>query len=162
MKKEFPMNQMKTKYLLISASIHALFIFLLLFHFNLTQPIETIPENIENATSDLQIIELSQGPGKNNLDSDKFYWGIGIESTESFEHNSIYGLIPVLYITDVKQGYSAENAGLQIKDKIFLLNNQPMFGENNIKGDEPKQLYLTILRNGVIINVSLQRVKVYY
>lgn len=99
-----------------------------------------------------QIKEISQGEGSSSEDL-PFYWGIGI--TSSYQN----GMAVVEYVAS---GYCAEANGIKQYDLIAKLNGLPLGDNNDIKGEGPKKLDLTILRNGSIIKISMERCKVYY
>lgn len=162
MKKKFLTFLQTTKHLIYSLSIHLLIILLLSFNINLNKADEIITE--KNKNTDIEIIEINEGNdiNKKQIVSDKFYWGIGIISSANFENRSPYGLILIITVTEIKKGYSAYDSDLKIGDRIYLVNNDILSNQNDIKGDEPKHLILTILRNNNMLNINIKRVKVYY
>lgn len=163
MKKEQSLNQLKIKYFLHSFLIHFLIFTLLFVNINNDTPQPEIVQKNTLKNVPIEIIEttdLEEGTIKKQLEN--YYWGIGIETIQKFEQISSFGGLNVLEVISVKKGYSAFDANILVNDKILLLDGYPMNEENNIKGDGPKILYLTILRNNIIINILVKRVKVYY
>jgi C-terminal processing protease CtpA/Prc len=66
-------------------------------------------------------------------------------------------------IAEVHEGYSAESAGLRVGDVILLIDgSKPYDNSNDIRGEEPKDMVLTIKRDGKIFEVKISRCKVYY
>lgn len=104
----------------------------------------------ENTSNDVFIKPIGDQDGEENKN---FYWGLGI---------SVYDFGDVKFITDVSDGYNGELSGLKKGDEIIALNNLPLSEKNDIKGDSPAKLKLTIRRNNVIIIIYTERCKVYY
>ncbi len=155
------------KYLLSSFIIHLLFLFPLFLLNNNKINNDSfdngngINESQKINSTDVEIIEINEGEGKQVV-PENFYWGIGIGSSATFENISPYGLVLVIIVTSIKKGYSAYDSDLQIGDKIILVNNNVISNQNDIKGDSPKSLILTLIRNNSIINIAIDRVKVYF
>lgn len=174
---------MKKRYLILSTLIHIALVIGLLLQNNKSKEeqakneasnkisVELVEATKENKAGDKQgadkiyndIIELGES-GDKKLDEDKFYWGIGIRI--DYAVVDIYGSPFFGYkITDLYQGYCGEQAGIRINDFIYLVNGVKLdlVGEDqDIKGDKPKTLLLTVFRNNVIINVKVDRCKIYY
>lgn len=102
------------------------------------------------------IIPLA-GIGEASAELHNFYWGIGISSVEYYKDN-----MPVIEINEVALGYSAYDAGLQVGDIIVNIDGHSISEGNDIRGDGPKRLSLTIIRKWVTLLINLERVKVYY
>lgn len=102
-----------------------------------------------------QIVEIVPG-GIAEEKERAHYWGIGINiDNENYKGNLAY------IVTQVHSGYTAEFV-LQPKDVIILLDDQPISFTNEIRGEGPRRMKLTIIRNGSIIYVYIERCKVYY
>lgn len=126
----------------------------------------TVQENRPKTSSknskneDIKILGDSNGPKATN-----FYWGIGIMGPE--RENS---LIPDYFGTPIRtcviyvvfEGYGAYLGGVLPDDIIYEINGQPITAENDLRGDGPKQLNLTILRKNAKIHLTVNRTKVYY
>lgn len=147
------------KFILFSLFLHALpFLFLGSNANNEAQePQHSIPEKME-----IEVIPKADriktigenGESQENL---RYYWGLGMTSND-YKMGGYF----IHEITEINTGYNAELAGLQLGDKIFLINGEKIGSENQIRGDAPKDLLLTIYRNGAIISVKTKRGKVYY
>ena len=88
----------------------------------------------------------------------EFYWGIGIYSVSN---TTSTGAV-MLRVTSVVSGYAAETAGIRIDDIIISIDDQDMTETNNIRGDKPRRMVLTVVRNGATIRITLERTKVYF
>ena len=137
------------KYLLASLILHSLLLIP-----GMQASIPDVPVEVTFETTEPE----TKMPPKQNIvekstetadEEGTFYWGVGID----------VNLIDSVLITGVTPGYCGEAAGLKVGDIILSVNGS---ATGEIKGDEPKTLLLTILRNGVKINISVERCKVYY
>ena len=90
-----------------------------------------------------------------------FYWGIGI--SPDYEFRDMFGAEVFGYVVGkVYEGYCAYDAGVQVGDFIYLIDGQAMTEKNDIRGDGPRRMLLTIIRKNVTINLTVDRCKVYY
>lgn len=102
------------------------------------------------------VIQMGIGDKKNDKPKD-YYWGIGISYDWRTEANE------PMRVGYIYQGYSADLAGLESGDIILAVDGRPPNnGDNDIKGNGPKMLVLTIKRGDRIFDVNVPRVKVYY
>lgn len=148
------------KYLIVSLFLHLLLVISIGFKMNQEQQANTEGEKggeKQGYEIETQIIEIADGPGAEKKELKDFFWGIGVEIRYS-EHLGY----PAHIVTSVKSGYCAESNNILEGDIIYLVNDQPLDFINDIKGDEPKKLKLTINRNGSIIIKVFNRCKVYY
>lgn len=150
-----------TKYIFISTLIHVLVLSSLFINISEEQVVINNNTN-DNKVANVQIIEINENEGNNTPTPENFYWGIGIDSSIQFQNIIPYGLIPTVIVNSVKKGYSAYDSNLQVDDKIILVNGKIISGVNDIRGDAPKKLILTIIRNNYTIKIAVNRVKVYY
>lgn len=104
-----------------------------------------------------QIKELATGG--NGEEAKDFYWGLGISSTDAFDIST--GSYQYT-VTAIVIGYNGDKSGLKVDDRILLINGSPITNENSVRGDGPREMILTVLRNGVIILIKTERGKVYY
>lgn len=96
-----------------------------------------------------QIKELSDSG--DSEESTNFYWGLGI--TISMD----------MTIASITPGYNADLYGLQVGDKLLKMDGKDMsFQDNDITGPGPRKMLLTILRKSVIMDIQVERGKVYY
>lgn len=143
------------KFLFTSLILHLLPIFFLLPKID-TRP---IPEKTQVGSELVEIeIPVEKEEGDGEAPQRKFYWGIGIMTTDVYHLE--YGFI--IKVVNVYKGYSAMDAGLLVDDLIVLVDGKPITQNNDIKGDGPHSLSLTILRKDDMIKINLSRVKVYY
>lgn len=154
------------RYYFLSLLIHSLFLLTLLHKAKILQEksgmANTTGPNANGSESVMEIIEISP-IGDTKQEFKNFYYGLGITCDEYLLNIPDYGMTPTLLIRTVHSGYSAESSGLQAGDVIYLVNGQPVGDGNDVKGDEPKDLALTILKkDGRIIVINIKRVKVYY
>jgi C-terminal processing protease CtpA/Prc len=106
----------------------------------------------DKAGRDVNVIENVQENGDEASEKKNYYYGIGVSG---YYKNGAY------IIEQVYSGYSAESAGLRSGDMIELVNGlSPML--EDISGNGPRELELTILRNGLQILIKTRRVKVFY
>ena len=103
----------------------------------------------EENKDNVQIKEIGEDGQSENLN---FYWGLGIST--SYLGNKIF-------VTEVHPGYNGEAAGLKVGDIITLINDKEI-SEEDIRGNGPQKLKLTIWRNSGIIVIHTERGKVYY
>jgi hypothetical protein len=115
-----------------------------------------------NKGSSVNIIEFSALADGEKRELNNFYWGLGISCDEKLILIPGYGIMYSVIVEVVHSGYSGESSGLQPKDVIFQLDSKLIQPENDIKGDGPSNISLTIMRNGSIITINTKRVKVYY
>lgn len=100
-----------------------------------------------------QYIKIKElGTAGDSKENSKFYWGLGITTREMNSGD---------LITEVNSGYNGEAAGLMVGDFIIHVNGKPK-NQNEIRGNGPAKLVLTILRNNSIITINTERGKVYY
>ncbi len=110
-----------------------------------------------------EIIEFSVVSGDTVKPLNNYYWGLGLSCDEGIRYIPGYGQMFSVIIQIAHSGYSGESAGLQPGDVIFEINNKPIDYTNDLKGDGPANLLLTIMkRDGSIIKKTVPRVKVYY
>lgn len=112
-----------------------------------------VTEGNKQTGKDVQVIENVQDEvDATPKEKTSYYYGIGVSG---------YYSQGVYHIEKVYSGYSAESALLKPGDVVILVNGvSPML--EDISGDSPKELWLTILRNGQQILIKTRRVKVYY
>lgn len=112
-----------------------------------------VTESHNNPGRDVQVIENIQDEGDATpKEKTSYYYGIGVSG---------YYSQGVYHIEKVYSGYSAESALLLAGDVVKLVNGvSPML--EDISGDGPKELWLTVLRNGQQILIKTRRVKVWY
>lgn len=155
------------KFIIISLLLHSTF---LLFNpIEQTEPtvyeIEMVDNDSNSGTEKTDkkesVTKILEVGGEGDKVSTDHYYGVGIYSQEHLQEIPGYGIIQVVEITDVVIGYCGEEAGLRVGDMIVLVNGIEQSPENNIKGDGPKLLNLSIFRNGVTILISINRCKVY-
>lgn len=152
------------KYLVISLLIHTVSFVLITFNFNFKEKKEEKQQQKQNGMFSVEIIT----PKDSNSDSSvpikkpkNFFWGLGISVNP--EVRTILGVDFFGYeITKVYEGYCAEDAGILVGDYVYLINNEILGTDNDIKGEKPKKLRLTIERNRIIININTERCKIYY
>ena len=141
------------KCITVSFFIHCLVFSLLLSNQSITpgKEVET-PTEVElyeeNTNLNVQIKEL--GDGESETENNSYYWGLGIVVGDDGTILSVFS------------GYNGDKFGLDIGDIILKVNNKPYREEISIRGDGPAKLMLTISRNGSIINIQVERGKVYY
>lgn len=155
------------KYFLLSLLLHLSLVLAISFKMQQEEKQQQTEQGQEGSESDkkgqdvgIEIIEISDTV--NTEDQKKkelknFYWGIGITSSHTFSGPSEY-----VEVVDVASGYSAESAGLQRGDIIMEIDGLPISNINDIRGDKPRKMLLTINRKGVIVRIQIERVKVYY
>lgn len=109
---------------------------------------------------EVEIIELSESTtGKaEKKDDRRFYWGIGVHVNYVLFGNGY----PGTEIVSVAGGYCAEQAGIQVGDIIVKINGEYLDVNNQLDGEGPKKLVLTVLRKGSTITIITDRCKVYY
>ncbi len=163
------------KWLGASLILHVLpFILLGLFHTIQTEKQEEdkgTGNSERSGNRDIQVIEMVETASSNETkpqkDLTRFYWGIGV--TVEYDRIAIPGydyfgseFLFVEIIQSVHGGYCAEAAGIETGDIIFLINGDYIEPGNQLDGEGPSKLVLTILRNGRIVVIQLDRCKVYY
>ncbi len=116
-------------------------------------------EKDNQGKSDKRIVEL--GDSNSDETPKEWYWGIGIYSMRYLDTIPGYGYIAVTEITEIVSGYSADSSGLQVNDIIVLINGQPESPGNDLRGEGPKTLILTIRRKGQTVIIRVERCKVY-
>ncbi len=115
---------------------------------------------------DVQVIELVEAPSSETQakkDLERFYWGIGV--TVAYIPGDAVELPHIMLaerIEMVHSGYCAEAAGILPGDIIYLVNGDYIEPGNQLDGNGPAKLSLTILRNKRIVIIQLDRCKVYY
>jgi C-terminal processing protease CtpA/Prc len=144
--------------IIISILIHSLF-FLNFISNQQEEKLSQTNYDIGTDSFDIDVIEINESDSgeisKQELKA--HYWGIGISSNYIPYNGTLSCEIEYIY-----SGYSAESAGLQIGDIIYLINGAPIGDNNDIKGDGPRKMLLTVSRKNVIIYINIDRVKVYY
>lgn len=150
------------KFLLISLLLHSTF--LLVKQQEAQQEVEISFETSSGTQKEGQaeqeqkkIIPKSDGDGESQVNKN-YFWGIGISVVEYY--NMEMGKW-VIEVKEVHTGYSAEEVGIMAGDLITSINGKGTEVEEII-GDGPATIRLTIFRNGAIIVKTLDRVKVYY
>lgn len=112
---------------------------------------------------EINVIELGDIGSEDLKPLDNFYWGLGFGS-QHYMYDKIpgqLGALPVIEVTEIFKGYCGESV-LQKNDLIYLINDMPLVTGNDIRGEGPAKLKLTILRNGGKIVLNVERCKVYY
>lgn len=146
------------KYLTISLILHLSTLFFINLPANEKQdPIDiTIEENSNQKASGRNVQVKEVGDNGEGDAPKNHYWGIGVSGEYTYS--------PVgfsYHIKEVYKGYSAEFSGIRIGDFIFSVNGgSPAM--NDISGDGPAKLVLQIYRNGVIMSINTERVRVYF
>lgn len=144
------------KFFIYSLLIHAIpFLFTLNFNPEVNQTTEVGMSGGEYNVIPVEI--TTEGDGDGQLKN--YYWGIGISTRQMYDTNRKQWIIKV---NQVYLGYSADFSGILMGDIIIAINKAEVSNQNDIKGDGPATLRLTIDRQGVIIEKIIQRVKVYY
>lgn len=119
--------------------------------------------NTGNGESVMEIIEFNPVYSDIVKPLNNFYWGLSLSCDEGMIYIPGYGDMLSVIVLIVHDGYSVESAGLQPGDMIFEINNKSIDYTNDIKGDGPANILLTILKiDGRIIKITVPRVKVYY
>lgn len=153
------------KSLLLSILIHSLIVFSLLYKSTVDKK-EEQDRKLEQAASAyaIEIIEISDSFSEKETKQElkNYYWGIGItqDFNNQFKVNGIdtYGVM----VVKVVPGYNGERDGILPDDFIIAVNGIAWSLDNDIKGDGPLKLVLTVYRNGVIIDIHTERCKVYF
>lgn len=152
------------KYLLLSVFIHALA--LSFFYVKYKSPKiekEIEKEIVTGFQSDPLPIEINtEADELVKKNKDQYYWGLGLAADFGdvdylgYKANSIH-------ITKIYPGYCGENSGIMIGDNVYMINGE-LYNEqtNDIKGNEPKKLILTLDRNGRTIVLQTERCKIWY
>ncbi len=155
------------RYLSLSIFIHCLFFSLFFLKQELIRQEQqqeqgSAGEKESGADFSVEVIEIADDADESSKQEKKdFYWGIGIGS--DFAFIDIYGVTTYCYSVDkLYAGYSAETDGVLVGDYIYLINDKPIGGTNDLKGDGPKKMKLTIIRNGSKVIVYTERCKVWY
>lgn len=84
-----------------------------------------------------------------------FYYGIGVWTGTNDNFNSYR-------IDNILQGYPADRSGIRLDDQILLINGEKITYINDLRSSGPKTLVLTILRNGVTFNLTIETAKIFY
>lgn len=149
---------------LVSLIIHGLFVFFMVYEKTKDKPKEE--ESRQRKASYNFAVEIitpnkaAQG-AKKIKKKKEFYWGVGISPT--FEFKDIFGVRTFGYgVQQIYEGYSAYESTMQVGDFIYLIDGLPITDGNDIRGDGPRKMLLTVLRDGVSINLEVDRCKVYY
>lgn len=133
----------------------------------------TIPEKFEitmqeasggkgqNPDKQEHVVEINDAGIGNESLPEHFYWGLGFNSTEYISYIDHIEYL-VVEVDIVYESYCAKAAGLRSGDKIILVNNAKISSHNDIRGDGPTEISLTILRGDVKIEIHTNRCKVYY
>lgn len=117
----------------------------------------------QQSEAQINVIELGDVSSEDLKPLDNFYWGLGFGS-QHYMYDKIpgqLGALPVIEVTEIFKGYCGESV-LQKNDLIYLINDMPLVTGNDIRGEGPAKLKLTILRNGGKIVLNVERCKVYY
>lgn len=143
-------------YTLLSTFVHILVISLLFLNLQKNDN-EKINENKQGGSPALSFDLISQNEltDNNSIKIEKdYYWGLGITVNSDGMNLQVVG---------VEDGYNGEISGLLVGDIIVLVNDKPIGENNDIAGDTPKKLKLTVVRkDGNIINIFTERCKVWY
>lgn len=153
----------------------------MLLHFATVSTTFLLPEKKKEAPIEIEVVENKGG----NSDSDKngkyekggksikelgdnaieeaknFYWGLGFYSADYIDTFPGYGPMRSVEVLEFVSEYCGAHSGLHLHDVIFLINGQPRTDSNDIKGNEPKTLELTLSRNHSIMVITVKRCKVY-
>lgn len=103
---------------------------------------------MKNETADVTFIERERIKpvdlnGKSDEKIGKYYWGIGISSRSIFDvATGSYKRI----VTEIASGYNAERDGLNLNDVIIMVDNMLITDDNDVRGDGPRKMILTISR----------------
>jgi len=116
-----------------------------------------LPKSLESFEVFLDGVEPTKTKKVKKKKAEHGYWGLGMYTNNdmSFTLNGIqyFGSLIVTLPPD----YPAYNAGLLVNDIIFAIDNLPITDQNDIKGDGPKTMTLSIYRNGQVIYITTQR-----
>jgi C-terminal processing protease CtpA/Prc len=122
-----------------------------------------VPKNSSDKGNNKKKAEiiLSKTTTKSHKTKQKFkdgFWGIGVEIW-NFEKKPVMYNGKIIYgeeITQVFDDYPAARVGLKSGDVILLVDGEDA-NINQVKGDGPKIMILTICRNGKIFNIQIER-----
>lgn len=111
--------------------------------------------------NNIQIVEITGKTTKEAAKPRGYYWGLGISINEN--PMVISGMMyPVKIIKHAYQGYCGDYGGLIVGDVVYLINGDLIVGDNDFRGDGPRKMILTILRNGSTVRLQIDRCKIYY
>lgn len=151
------------RYLLLSLLLHSLILIPIIkseIESEITQTENKMKEGFGTA---IQIIEFELTTGDVTKELKTFYWGLGISCDEQLREIPGYGRRYSVLVQIVHVGYSGEASGLKSGDIIFEIDGKPVTPNNDIRGEGPSNILLTILKkNGKVIKITVPRVKVYY
>ena len=88
------------------------------------------------------------------------YWGIGVYQAGLFDNEmvSYHGMIYFgLKVLSAVPGNPAARSGIQAGDIIFLIDNLPLSVKNEVKGDGPRAMILTIKRGNTYFELPIER-----
>lgn len=150
------------KWLLLSIFIHTIFLSFFYVKSELPQNEKLKTEQqVEFINNNPKVIEIDNNSTKLNNKVINYYWGLGF--TANFDEVEYLGTKVNAYtIIYFDSGYCGENSGLILGDKVYLVNGELISETNDIKGDEPKKLLLTLERNGRTIVIQTDRCKIWY
>lgn len=110
----------------------------------------------------VEVIELvPAGVGGVTRELENYYWGLGFSSNQHIEYIDHIKYL-VLEVEIVYAGYCGASSGLISGDKIYLLNDERLTEANDIRGNGPSDIKLTLVRDTAKINIHATRCKVYY
>lgn len=119
--------------------------------------------NTQN-TNSYEIIDIDIASGDLNKKKEliNYFWGIGVTVNQKIRFINNESLF-VIEVIQTHSGYCAETNGIAPGDSIFKINGLAITNNNDLIGDGPTKITLTILkRSGNIVNVTFNRCKVYY
>lgn len=151
------------KSFLVSLIIHGLVVFAFLFKSNTPDPKKKEEPQLASSSYEIEIIEINDFGTQDTEDKKKnFYWGIGINQ----DFNNLLNINGVdtygVMVLKVVPGYTGERDGILVGDFVIAVNGKAWSIANDIKGEGPLKLVLTVYRNGVIIDIETARCKVYF
>lgn len=124
---------------------------------------EIMPKVIEVSMVERPVTEKGSQPKPKKTARPKSktgYWGIGVYQSGIFDsemvtfHGSVYFGFKIL---SAVPGNPAALAGLQAGDVIFLVDNMAMTVKNEVKGDGPRAMILTVKRGNQYFEVAIDR-----
>jgi hypothetical protein len=88
------------------------------------------------------------------------YWGIGVYQGGLFASEMVnyHGIMYFGWkIVTAVPGNPAARAGLQTGDIVFLVDNMPLSVKNDVKGDGPRAMILTVKRGNYYFELPIER-----
>ncbi len=142
---------MNGKHLIMSAVLHTL---PLLLFIKIDKPKEealvvSLVEYVETGNNDSRRTVSKNGDIKSN----EYYWGIGIysETKDNCE-----------YVIEVYDGYPAQRAGVLAGDVICHIDDVAMIGDNLLRGNRPRTMTITIIRDNKYFDIKISREQIWY